>query len=111
MGTGKPEDKNLLVIVHHYPDYLPCNAVTGFAVDRVTGLEESVAQPKEGNVTCEDYNRDENSTELTNACFLQDLRADTNGSCIIGTNVVGGAITTTLIDALMKKVKESNNTN
>ncbi len=108
MGTGKPEDKNLLVIIHHYPTYLPCNAATGLAVDQVTGLDESVAKSKEGNVTCGDYERDENSTGLTNACFIQDLGADTNETCVIGSNIVGGTMTTGLIDTLMAKVKESN---
>jgi len=89
------EEHDMIVILNHYP-YPPatCGYALEIAIDQVptgVGFHDTVAEEKDHNMTCEDYDRNENNNSASNyrnLCFTHDYgENDSNISCVIGTNI------------------------
>ncbi len=81
-------NRDMIVIAHHYPKYLSCGFILEVALNRMPAISDALALEKEGNVTCADYGRDENNNTLEHSCFIKNYDADNgNDTCVIGVNV------------------------
>ncbi len=103
--------RDMIVIAHHYPEYLSCGFLLEVAVNRVPALDDTLAIQRDGEVSCEDFARDENSSTLEKSCYVRDMNADTNDTCVIGSNIsdyVGDA--TALVDSIIGTAKDKNAT-
>jgi len=81
-------NRDMIVIAHHYPKYLSCGFVLEVTLNRMPAISDTLALEKEGNVTCADYGRDENNNTLEHSCFIKNYDADNgNDTCVIGVNV------------------------
>ena len=81
-------NRDMIVIAHHYPQYLSCGFVLELALNRMPAISDTLALEKEGNVTCADYGRDEDNNTLERSCFIKDYDTDNgNDTCVIGVNI------------------------
>ena len=105
------EDHNLIVISHHYPSYLNCGYALEVAINHIptAGFEDTVAEEKTGDVSCEDYGRDEDNNSAANfkhLCYTHDYGSEeSDRTCVIGTNFNQYAVG--LVDLI---IDESNKT-
>jgi len=89
------EEHDMIVILNHYPySSATCGYVLEAAINQIptgAGFHDTLAEDKDHNVTCADYNRDENNNSATNyrnLCFTHDYGPnDSDISCVIGTNI------------------------
>ena len=105
------DHRDMIVIARHYPAYLNCGFFLELAVNRIPALEDTRVSPKEGAVTCEDFGRDTNSSTLGQACYMRDMGADTNDTCLIGSNLSNSVEdAAALVESIIGTAQEANTT-